>query len=54
MDFYAYQAQARRHSQAFLGMFMVAVAAVVMALDAVIFTVLAGRPATHMCQYRAA
>jgi len=46
VDFYAYQAQARRHSQAFVGMFMVAVAAVVIALDAVIFTVLAGRQAT--------
>jgi Zn-dependent protease with chaperone function len=45
VDFYAYQAQARRHSRAFVGMFMVAVAAVVIALDAVIFTVLAGRQA---------
>ena len=45
MDFYAYQAQARRQSRAFVGMFMVAVAAVVIALDAVIFTVLAGRQA---------
>ncbi len=46
MDFYAYQAHARRQSRAFVGMFMLAVAAVVIALDAVIFTVLAGRQAT--------
>jgi Zn-dependent protease with chaperone function len=46
VDFYAYQAQARRQSRAFVGMFMVAVAAVVIALDAVIFTVLAGRQAS--------
>ena len=46
MDFYAYQAQARRQSRAFVGMFMVAVAAVVIALDAVIFTVLAARQAS--------
>ena len=43
MDFYAYQAAARRQSRLFIVMFMVAVAAVVIALDAVIFTVLAAR-----------
>ncbi|HTV78440.1 MAG TPA: M48 family metallopeptidase, partial [Steroidobacteraceae bacterium] len=46
MDFYAYQARARRESRAFVLMFSLAVAAVVIALDAVIFTVLAGRQAT--------
>ena len=46
MDFYAYQAQARRHSRVFVGMFMVAVAFVVIALDAVIFTALAARQST--------
>jgi Zn-dependent protease with chaperone function len=46
VDFYAYQARARRQSRAFMGMFMLAVAAVVIALDAVIFTVLAGRQAS--------
>ncbi|HEY6456906.1 MAG TPA: M48 family metallopeptidase [Steroidobacteraceae bacterium] len=43
MDFYAYQATARRQSRLFVVMFMAAVAAVVIALDAVIFTVLAAR-----------
>jgi Zn-dependent protease with chaperone function len=43
VDFYAYQAAARRRSRVFVVMFMAAVAAVVMALDAVIFTVLAAR-----------
>jgi Zn-dependent protease with chaperone function len=43
VDFYAYQAAARRQSRLFIVMFMVAVAAVVIALDAVIFTVLAAR-----------
>ncbi len=47
MDFYAHQAQARRQSKAFVGMFMLAVAVVVVALDAVIFTVLAGRQAAY-------
>jgi Zn-dependent protease with chaperone function len=46
VDFYAYQARARRQSRAFMGMFMLAVAVVVIALDAVIFTVLAGRQAS--------
>jgi len=43
VDFYAYQAAARRQSRLFVLMFMAAVAAVVIALDAVIFTVLAAR-----------
>jgi Zn-dependent protease with chaperone function len=43
LDFYAYQAAARRQSRLFVVMFMAAVAAVVIALDAVIFTVLAAR-----------
>ncbi len=43
MDFYAYQAAARRQSRLFVVIFMAAVAAVVIALDAVIFTVLAAR-----------
>jgi Zn-dependent protease with chaperone function len=43
VDFYAYQAASRRRSRVFVGMFMVAVGAVVIALDAVIFTVLAAR-----------
>ncbi len=45
MDFYAYQAVARRQSRLFVLMFMAAVAVVVIALDAVIFTVLAARSA---------
>ncbi|HEV2703087.1 MAG TPA: M48 family metallopeptidase [Steroidobacteraceae bacterium] len=45
MDFYAYQAVARRQSRVFVLMFMAAVAVVVIALDAVIFTVLAARSA---------
>jgi len=43
LDFYAYQATARRQSRLFVVMFMAAVAAVVIALDAVICTVLAAR-----------
>ncbi|MEJ0006295.1 MAG: M48 family metallopeptidase [Steroidobacteraceae bacterium] len=43
MDFYAYQAAARRQSRLFVAMFVAAVAVVVLALDAVIFTVLAAR-----------
>jgi Zn-dependent protease with chaperone function len=43
VDFYAYQAAARRQSRAFVVMFVAAVAIVVIALDAVIFTVLAAR-----------
>jgi Zn-dependent protease with chaperone function len=43
VDFYAYQAAARRQSRLFILMFMAAVAVVVIALDAVIFTVLAAR-----------
>ena len=43
MDFYAYQAAARRQSRLFVLMFVAAVAVVVAALDAVIFTVLAAR-----------
>ena len=43
MDFYAYQAAARRQSRVFVVLFMAAVAVVVIALDAVIFTVLAAR-----------
>jgi hypothetical protein len=43
VDFYAYQAAARRQSRVFVLMFMAAVAVVVVALDAVIFTVLAAR-----------
>jgi Zn-dependent protease with chaperone function len=43
VDFYAYQAAARRQSRLFVVLFMAAVAAVVIALDAVIFTVLAAR-----------
>jgi Zn-dependent protease with chaperone function len=46
LDFYAYQATARRQSRLFVVMFMAAVAAVVIALDAVIFTVLAARTST--------
>jgi Zn-dependent protease with chaperone function len=46
VDFYAYQARARRESRTFVLLFAIAVAAVVIALDAVIFTVLAGRQAT--------
>ena len=47
MDFYAYQAAARSRSRVFVGMFAVAVAFVVIALDTVIFTVLAGRQVIH-------
>ena len=43
MDFYAYQAAARRESRLFVAMFLVAVACVVLALDAVIFTALEAR-----------
>ncbi len=43
MDFYAYQAAARRQSRVFVVMFMAAVAVVVIALDAVICTALAAR-----------
>ena len=43
MDFYAYQAAARRQSRLFVLLFIAAVAVVVIALDAVIFTVLAAR-----------
>jgi len=43
LDFYAYQATARRQSRLFVVMFLAAVAAVVIALDAVICTVLAAR-----------
>jgi Zn-dependent protease with chaperone function len=43
LDFYAYQATARRQSRLFVVMFVAAVAAVVIALDAVICTVLAAR-----------
>ncbi len=43
MDFYAYQAAARRQSRLFVVLFLAAVAAVVVILDAVIFTVLAAR-----------
>ena len=46
MDFYAYQAAARSRSRVFVGLFAAAVAAVVIGLDAVIFTVLAGRQST--------
>jgi Zn-dependent protease with chaperone function len=46
VDFYAYQARARRESRTFVLLFALAVAVVVIALDAVIFTVLAGRQAT--------
>jgi Zn-dependent protease with chaperone function len=46
VDFYAYQARARRESRAFVVMFALAVAVIVIALDAVVFTVLAGRQAT--------
>jgi Zn-dependent protease with chaperone function len=55
VDFYAYQATARRQSRLFVVMFMAAVAAVVIALDAVIFTVLAARSsaATYGGQYGA-
>ena len=47
MDFYAYQAAARRQSRLFVVMFMAAVAVVVIALDAVIFTVLAARAPSY-------
>jgi Zn-dependent protease with chaperone function len=43
VDFYAYQAAARRQSRVFVLLFVAAVAVVVIALDAVIFTVLAAR-----------
>jgi Zn-dependent protease with chaperone function len=43
LDFYAYQATARRQSRLFVVLFMAAVAAVVIALDAVVCTVLAAR-----------
>jgi Zn-dependent protease with chaperone function len=46
VDFYAYQARARRESKTFVLLFALAVAVVVIALDAVIFTVLAGRQAS--------
>jgi Zn-dependent protease with chaperone function len=53
LDFYAYQATARRQSRLFVVLFMAAVAAVVIALDAVICTVLAARSsaATYGGQY---
>jgi Zn-dependent protease with chaperone function len=53
VDFYAYQATARRQSRLFVLMFMAAVAAVVIILDAVICTVLAARSsaATYGGQY---
>ena len=47
MDFYAYQATARRRSRLFILMFMAAVAVLVIALDAVIFTVLAARASAY-------
>jgi Zn-dependent protease with chaperone function len=47
LDFYASQAAARRSSRLFVVMFMAAVAAVVIALDAVIFTVLAARSSSY-------
>jgi Zn-dependent protease with chaperone function len=47
LDFYASQAAARRSSRRFVLMFMVAVAVVVIALDAVIFTVLAARSSAY-------
>ena len=47
MDFYASQAAARRSSRLFVVMFIAAVAAVVIALDAVIFTVLAARSSSY-------
>src|ERR1700733_15093098 len=54
VDFYAYQAAARRQSRLFVLMFMAAVAAVVIALDAVIFTVSVARSAmsSYGGQYR--
>jgi Zn-dependent protease with chaperone function len=53
VDFYAYQATARRQSRLFVLMFMAAVAAVVIALDAVVCIVLAARSsaATYGGQY---
>jgi Zn-dependent protease with chaperone function len=47
VDFYAYQAAARRRSRVFVLMFMAAVAVLVIALDAVIFTVLAARSSAY-------
>jgi Zn-dependent protease with chaperone function len=47
VDFYAYQAAARRRSRLFVLMFMAAVAVLVIALDAVIFTVLAARSSAY-------
>ncbi|MGC1459111.1 MAG: M48 family metallopeptidase [Steroidobacteraceae bacterium] len=47
MDFYAYQAAARRSSRLFVLMFIAAVAVLVIALDAVIFTVLAARSSAY-------
>ncbi len=47
MDFYAYQAAARRSSRLFVVMFIAAVAVLVIALDAVIFTVLAARSSAY-------
>ncbi|HXA93085.1 MAG TPA: hypothetical protein VNU73_07540, partial [Steroidobacteraceae bacterium] len=43
MDFYAYQAAARRQTRILVVAFVVALAAVVVALDVVLFTVLAAR-----------
>jgi Zn-dependent protease with chaperone function len=47
VDFYAYQAAARRRSRLFVLMFVAAVAVLVIALDAVIFTVLAARSSAY-------
>jgi Zn-dependent protease with chaperone function len=47
LDFYASQAAARRSSRLFVVMFLAAVAAVVIALDAVVFTVLAARSSSY-------
>lgn len=54
MDFYAYQAAARRQSRLFVLLFSAAVAVVVIALDAVIFIALAARSPAYREEYGSA
>jgi len=51
VDFYAYQATARRQSRVFVLLFIVALACVVLALDAVLFTVLDARDGARYASY---
>ena len=53
MDFYAYQAAARRQSRLFVLLFIAALACVVLALDAVVFTALEAREGPHYVSYAA-